>query len=32
VEVVRFTVLDPAQHYHHPIKITPWGLSVWRGA
>jgi len=32
VVVVRFTVLDATQHYHLPIKITPWGLSVWRGA
>jgi 5-hydroxyisourate hydrolase len=32
VVVLRFTVLDPADHYHLPVKITPWGLSVWRGA
>jgi 5-hydroxyisourate hydrolase len=29
---LRFTVLDPREHYHLPVKITPWGLSVWRGA
>src|SRR5262245_17592837 len=27
----RFTVVDPAEHYHLPFKISPWGLSVWRG-
>ncbi len=29
---LRFTVLDLRDHYHLPVKITPWGLSVWRGA
>jgi 5-hydroxyisourate hydrolase len=29
---LRFTVLDANDHYHLPIKISPWGLSVWRGA
>ena len=29
---LRFTVLDLSEHYHLPVKITPWGLSVWRGA
>ena len=29
---VRFTVIDAGEHYHLPVKITPWGLSVWRGA
>ncbi|MGG5821613.1 hydroxyisourate hydrolase [Falsiroseomonas sp. HW251] len=28
----RFRVFDVAQHYHLPIKFTPFGLSVWRGA
>ena len=23
---------DAAEHYHLPVKITPWGLSVWRGS
>ncbi len=32
VVVLRFTVLDAADHYHLPVKVTPWGLSVWRGA
>jgi 5-hydroxyisourate hydrolase-like protein (transthyretin family) len=25
-------VQDAAQHYHLPVKISPWGISVWRGA
>jgi 5-hydroxyisourate hydrolase len=29
--VFRFTVQDPQEHYHLPIKMSPWGLSVWRG-
>ena len=29
---LRFTVLNLREHYHLPVKITPWGLSVWRGA
>lgn len=28
----RFRVFDPAQHYHLPIKFTPWGFSLYRGA
>ncbi|HVL57737.1 MAG TPA: hydroxyisourate hydrolase [Burkholderiaceae bacterium] len=27
----RFHVTDASQHYHLPIKISPWGLSIWRG-
>ena len=27
----RFTVTDVREHYHLPFKISPWGLSVWRG-
>jgi len=27
---LRFTVLDVREHYHLPIKISPWGISVWR--
>ena len=27
-----FSIADPARHYHLPLKITPWGFSVWRGA
>ena len=25
-------VLDAREHYHLPVKISPWGISVWRGA
>ena len=28
----RFTIADPAQHYHLPMKMTPWGYSVFRGS
>ena len=28
----RFRVLDLAQHYHLPIKFTPFGYSLYRGA
>ena len=28
----RFSIADPAQHYHLPLKITPWGFSLHRGA
>jgi 5-hydroxyisourate hydrolase len=27
----RFRVLDVAQHYHLPIKFTPFGYSLYRG-
>jgi len=27
----RFTIVDAAEHYHLPVKISPWGLSIWRG-
>jgi 5-hydroxyisourate hydrolase len=27
----RFGIADAAQHYHLPLKITPWGFSVFRG-
>jgi 5-hydroxyisourate hydrolase len=27
----RFGVADPAQHYHLPFKVTPWGFSCFRG-
>jgi 5-hydroxyisourate hydrolase len=29
---LRFTVLDAREHYHLPVKISPWGIAVWRGA
>jgi 5-hydroxyisourate hydrolase len=28
----RFTIADPKQHYHLPMKITPWGFSLYRGS
>ena len=28
----RFTIANPAQHYHLPLKITPWGFSLFRGS
>ena len=28
----RFQIPDPDQHYHLPMKITPWGFSVYRGS
>jgi 5-hydroxyisourate hydrolase len=28
----RFRVFDVAQHYHLPIKFTPYGYSLYRGA
>lgn len=27
----RFNVADLRDHYHLPFKISPFGLSVWRG-
>ncbi|MBW4465158.1 MAG: hydroxyisourate hydrolase [Pegethrix bostrychoides GSE-TBD4-15B] len=27
----RFGVSDAAQHYHLPMKVSPWGLSLFRG-
>jgi 5-hydroxyisourate hydrolase len=27
----RFGVSDPEQHYHLPMKVTPWGFSCFRG-
>jgi 5-hydroxyisourate hydrolase len=26
-----FGIADPAQHYHLPFKLTPWGYSCFRG-
>lgn len=28
----RFGIADPAQHYHLPLKVSPWGFSLFRGA
>jgi len=27
----RFGLVDAAQHYHLPLKMTPWGFSLFRG-
>nr|WP_175802712.1 hydroxyisourate hydrolase [Burkholderia anthina] len=29
---VRFTVFDPAQHYHVPLICSPWCFSTYRGS
>lgn len=29
---VRFTVFDPAQHYHVPLLCSPWCFSTYRGS
>ena len=28
----RFTIADAEQHYHLPLKFTPWGFSLFRGS
>ena len=28
----RFSIADPEHHYHLPMKITPWGFSLYRGS
>ncbi len=32
VQVFRFGLADVSQHYHLPVKLTPWGMSLFRGA
>ncbi|MFN7573088.1 MAG: hydroxyisourate hydrolase [Betaproteobacteria bacterium] len=32
VAVFRLTVLDPAEHYHLPLKFTAWGYALFRGS
>lgn len=27
----RFGIAEPSQHYHLPMKVTPWGYSLFRG-
>lgn len=29
---VRFTIFDPAQHYHVPLLCSPWCFSTYRGS
>ncbi len=31
IVVFRFTVLTESEHVHVPIKLSPWGFSIWRG-
>jgi 5-hydroxyisourate hydrolase len=31
IATYRFGINDPAQHYHLPFKLTPWGYSCFRG-
>jgi 5-hydroxyisourate hydrolase len=28
----RFVIRDETQHVHLPLKFTPFGFSIWRGA
>jgi 5-hydroxyisourate hydrolase-like protein (transthyretin family) len=28
----RFGIADASEHYHLPLKLTPWGFSLFRGA
>ena len=30
--VIRFGIADPAQHYHVPLLISPYGYSTYRGS
>jgi 5-hydroxyisourate hydrolase len=32
VQVFRFGLSDETQHYHLPVKLSPWGMSLFRGA
>jgi 5-hydroxyisourate hydrolase len=32
VAVLRFEVLDPAQHVHLPLKFSRWGLALFKGS
>jgi 5-hydroxyisourate hydrolase len=27
----RFGIADAGEHYHLPLKLTPWGFSLFRG-
>jgi 5-hydroxyisourate hydrolase len=29
---IAFTVADPAQHYHVPLLLSPFGYSTYRGS
>ena len=32
VQVFRFGLADMSKHYHLPVKLSPWGLSCFRGS
>ncbi len=32
VQVFRFGLSDETQHYHLPVKLSPWGMSLFRSA
>jgi len=32
VQVFHFGLSDDTQHYHLPVKLSPWGMSLFRGA
>jgi len=27
----RFRIVDPEEHVHLPVKLSPYGMSIWRG-
>jgi 5-hydroxyisourate hydrolase len=29
---IRFTIADPAAHYHVPLLVSPWSYSTYRGS
>ena len=29
---IRFSVADPAGHYHVPLLVSPWSYSTYRGS
>jgi len=29
---VRFSIADPAQHYHVPLLVSPYGYTTYRGS
>ena len=29
---LRFTISDPAAHYHVPLLVSPWAYSTYRGS
>jgi 5-hydroxyisourate hydrolase len=32
VIVFRFVIARPEEHFHLPLKFTPWGYSIFRGS